>query len=343
MANLTKNNHYLSQMYLDAWKNDNGKLLVHDFLVPNINYPEWQEKSTRSVGSYDSMYIRFSNDGYIDDFEKWFNDEFETPCSISLNKAKNDEELTEDDFNKLIKFVACHYVRSPKFIFKIMEIGRLKGQQILNEEVKRMEQEVKINNKRFYVDEKTDNCIPIRVSNDGENAKIEVLIGKGFYLEMVRYLLPGIINALKEYKWDIFSADIALPTCDNPVCVFNYYGINKYEIDAKLKDPRSIVAFPIAPNKVLIGSQNLERIKERELGLGLCLLLKKIIVENSYRRVIANNEDKDISLIRDRVVDEQLFLNEMKLWKDMEKEYTTTEVSYLRNKGLRKIKDSNNC
>ena len=33
---VSRNNHYLSQMYLDAWKNDDNKVLVYELLVPNV-------------------------------------------------------------------------------------------------------------------------------------------------------------------------------------------------------------------------------------------------------------------------------------------------------------------
>ena len=55
---LSRDNHFLSQMYLKAWKNTNGKIMVHELLVPNSHFPLWKAKSTRSVGNYDSMYVR---------------------------------------------------------------------------------------------------------------------------------------------------------------------------------------------------------------------------------------------------------------------------------------------
>ncbi len=131
MSNLSRNNHFLSQMYMDAWKKEDGKVLVYNLLVPNENYPLWQPKSLRSVGSYDSMYVRFSDDKEIDDIEKWFGSEFEAPSVKALMKARNSEKLTVDEYKSLINLVACHYVRAPKFIFKILEIGRLEGKKHL--------------------------------------------------------------------------------------------------------------------------------------------------------------------------------------------------------------------
>jgi hypothetical protein len=334
VANLSKNNHFLSQMYLNAWKNENGKLLVHDFLVPNVNYPMWQEKATRGVGSYDSMYIRYKDGNYIDDFEKWFNDYFETPSYESLEKARNGIDLNEEDYNKLVKLVTCHYLRSPKFIFKILDVARREGDKVMNNEMKKIENELSSSNKRLSFDHSSDSCIPFDFEVSGEYVKITAILGKGFYLEMVRFLFPKIYNSFSKYSWKVFDIDerVTLPTSDNPVNIFSYYGIHHINYDVLLEKPNSFIAFPLSPNKVLLGHYNLDLIDEDSIGYGLSLLLKKIIVDNAYKRVISNNEDKDVLLIRDRVVDEQKFLSEIKMWKDMHEQYTTEEVSYLKKK-----------
>ena len=70
--NLSRNNHYLSQMYLEAWKNENNKVEVYELLVPNIKAPLWQSKSIRSVGSLDNIFVRLKNGKETDDIEKWF-------------------------------------------------------------------------------------------------------------------------------------------------------------------------------------------------------------------------------------------------------------------------------
>ena len=334
MANLSRNNHFLSQMYMDAWKMGDGKVLVYNLLVPNENYPLWQSKSLRSVGSYDSMYVRFNGDKEIDDIEKWFSFEFETPSVKALKKARNSEKLTIDEYKNLINLVACHYVRTPKLIFKILEIGRLEGKQMLNETLNELEEKHRKEGTKYYNNEKSDNCIPINITSEGDNVKFEVLIGKGFYLEMMKFLLPKIRESLGKYTWKIFNVadEIILPLSDNPVVLLNYNGIFNYDFNAKLGGPNTNIIFPLSPNKVLIGQNGMINIRENELGLGLSAFCKKEIVENAYKIVISNNEDNHVPIIRPRCVSEELFIKELKMWNDMQKGYMEEEVPFLKKK-----------
>ena len=121
---ISRNNHYLSQMYLDAWKNDNDEVFVYKLLVPHENYHMWRSKSTKSVGSYDSMFVRLKNGEEIDDIENWFRDKYETPSKKALEHAINDEKITIDEWHCLIDFVACHIVRSPAYIIKILDLAK---------------------------------------------------------------------------------------------------------------------------------------------------------------------------------------------------------------------------
>ena len=61
MSNLSRDNHYLSQMYLEAWKNNDNKVEVYDLLDSNSRVPKWKPKSTKSIGSLDSIFVRLNN------------------------------------------------------------------------------------------------------------------------------------------------------------------------------------------------------------------------------------------------------------------------------------------
>lgn len=44
MNNISRNNHFVAQMYLEAWKNSDNKVWIYDLLVPNENCDLWSEK-----------------------------------------------------------------------------------------------------------------------------------------------------------------------------------------------------------------------------------------------------------------------------------------------------------
>ncbi len=151
---------------------------------------------------------------------------------------------------------------------------------------------------------------------------------------MMRFLLPKIRDSLGKYVWKIFNVDdkIKLPISDNPVVLLNYNGIFNYDFDAKLGGPNTNIIFPLSPSKVLIGQNGMVNIRENELGLGLSAFCKKVIVENAYKIVISNNEDEHVPIIRPRCVNEEIFIKELKMWRDMQKEYVEEEIPFLRKK-----------
>ena len=120
MSELRRNNHFISQMYLNSFSKDK-KVYAYGRLVPNENVPLFQRKSIRGIGSYNSMYVRLLGGEEVDDIEKWFGEKYENPCKDSLLKAISGKKLDERDWHLLIEFLACHIVRSPKFIMQSIE------------------------------------------------------------------------------------------------------------------------------------------------------------------------------------------------------------------------------
>lgn len=54
---LSRKNHYIPQMYLDAWAN-NGLIRVYDLLVADEKMPVWSKpKQLSSIGYMKNLYI----------------------------------------------------------------------------------------------------------------------------------------------------------------------------------------------------------------------------------------------------------------------------------------------
>ena len=86
MNNISRDNHFVAQMYLEAWKNSNNKVWTYDLLVPNENCNLWREKSIKSIASLQNFYINLKEKEEVDEIEKYLNEEFETPASMPLKK-----------------------------------------------------------------------------------------------------------------------------------------------------------------------------------------------------------------------------------------------------------------
>ena len=74
MNNISRNNHFVPQMYLEAWKNENNKIWTYDLLVPNEKCNLWNEKSSKSIASQQNFYIVLKDKEEADYIEKYLNE-----------------------------------------------------------------------------------------------------------------------------------------------------------------------------------------------------------------------------------------------------------------------------
>lgn len=342
--NLSRNNHFLSQMYLEAWKNDNNKVEVYELLVPNTKVPMWQPKSIKSVGSLDSIFVRLKNGKETDDIERWFNEKYETPVKNALEHAINGEYITLDDLHSLIDFLACHIVRSPAFIIKILEYGK-KWDNIFQETINKISQ-MKIED--FIVNRTTpkslqnkntnNDMFPFKMTNlgncDKDNVflKVETIIGKQFYLWVVKYLLENTSKILHKHKWSIITVDknVILPTSDDPVICLNYNSESDYNFGGGWGRENSNILFPISPNKILYTQVGIKVEPRMNVDYKTSLFFKRIIVEHSFRKVISNFEDDEVVKIKARYVDNNEFKREKKMWEDFQKDYLEKEAEFIK-------------
>ncbi|MFV0249758.1 MAG: DUF4238 domain-containing protein [Bacilli bacterium] len=339
-ANISRNNHFVSQMYLDAWKNTNNKVMVYDLLVPNERVPIWTPKSTKSVGSMDSLFVRLKHDKEIDDIEKWFSTEYEYPAKDVLEKVINEDRISEEEWHKLIDFVACHIVRSPSFLIRTLETAKKDCIPIFEEEAKEIPEKIKNKIKKSVAKKDYDDeLFPLKVTNigddeTGENSlyKVETIFGKQFYLWIMKHLLGNTCKILHKHKWSIITVDekVILPTSDNPVACINYNDENDYNFVGGWGRKNSNILFPISPNKILYTQVGTKRIPRIKATYEMSLIFKKIIVENSYKCIISNFNDDEIPKIKPRVVDLNIFLEEKEKWKDFQKNYIEKESEFIK-------------
>ena len=343
--NITRNNHYVPQMYLNAWKNEEDKVFVYDLLVPNSNTPLWKSKSIRSIASENNFYVSFSNNEETDRLEKWFDKNYETPAASSLKKSIAGDYLSESEQNLIIKYIACQIVRTPAFFIKILNNKNIDFE---NTFFKTME-EVATDSKFMSVEDfkkqtlqKTsklsDELLPLEITDmnetnsDGDRLiKIGTIKGKQFYFFSIVRLLETTADILFQHKWIITDIDnrVKLPTSDNPVVCLNYHPDNTYDFEGGWGNKYSGILFPISPNKIFwtqIGNDNIYLPKA---DIGFSVFLKKIIVQNSYRKVFSSTEDDIVTCIKSRCVNLNKFREEKEFWLYVHENYLEKETAYI--------------
>lgn len=341
-SNLSRNNHFVSQMYLEAWKNSKNKVMVYDVLVPNDNVPIWTPKSVRSVGSIDSLFVRLKNDKEIDDIEKWFASEYETPAKEVLKKIIDEDRISVDEWHKLIDFVACHIVRSPAFLVKMLDTAKKKCTPIFEEKIEDIANnpEQLLKKSSHIKDNGYDSeLFPIKITDTGDDGtgenrlfKIETIFGKQFYLWIMKHLLQDTAKILHTHKWGIMTVDekVIIPASDNPVVCLNYNNENDYDFGGGWGSKNSNILFPISPNKILYTQVGIKCKPRMKLTYEMSMIFKKIIIENSFRCVISNYKDEDVPKIKPRYVSLGEFLREKEMWKNFQNDYLEKESEYIK-------------
>lgn len=335
---MKRNNHYNSQMYLKAWECEKNKTMVYDLLVSDERVPMWSKKSIENLCSIDSLFVRLKNQSEIDDIENWFEHRFETPAKLPLEKAIKGEKINWWEMHKLVDFMACHIVRTPVFIEKVLKKGKNEIKEIFEEECKKIPNISKDEIKRkINVENNNSSMFPFkmeRVKDIGENDlwRIETVIGKQFYLWIMKWLLENTVEELHKHNWTILTAHpyVKFPTSDDPVICLNYYSDTEYDFGGGWGRKNGNIIFPISPHKLLFTQIGTIYNKNTNLNYEASLRFKKLIIEHAHRKIISSYQDKEITFIRERYVDRNMFNYEKNIWKNFQESYINIESKYIK-------------
>lgn len=350
MNNISRNNHFVPQMYLDAWKNENSKIWTYDLLVPNDKCNLWNEKSTKSIASQQNFYIVLKKKEEADDIEKYMNEKFETPASKPLKKAVEGKELSGDDWKAIINYIGCQIVRTPAFVSKMLDISKNKLKDTFQQTISQIEK--KLNNmsleelknySKSKIYRENNEMFPLKIVDTGVNCgdksliKIETVIGKSYYLQGMMHLLSETIGVLHKHEWKIINLDdkVKIPTSDDPVICLNYYADDTYDFGGGWNNIGSEIIFPISPSKLIytkVGKKDIQF----ELNYDLSMKIKTMIVEHAHRRIFSLDKEKWITKVRKRYVNSDEFQREKEMLENWHKNYKNVESEYLEHKLIRR-------
>lgn len=350
MNNLSRNNHFVPQMYLDAWKNKNNKVWTYDLLVPNENCNLWNERTTKSIASQQNFYIVLKDKEEADDIEKYMNEKFEMPASKPLKKAIKGEELSDGEWKAIINYIGCQIVRTPAFVSKMLNMSKNKFGDMFQQTVSEigevlnnvpLEELKKYSQEQNHTEE--NKMFPLKIIDTGIDCgdkrilKVETIIGKSYYLHEMMHLLSETIKVLQKHEWKIINLDerVKIPTSDNPVICLNYYSNNNYDFGGGWDNNGSEIVFPISPNKIIytkVGARDIQF----KLDYNLSIKIKTMIVEHAYRRIFSIDNEKWITKARKRYVNMDEFNREKKMLENWHENYKSIEAEYLEHKIIRR-------
>lgn len=338
MDKFRANNHFVPEGFLRNWCNTNNKLWRYEILVPHKNVPAWKESSPKAIAKHKHLYTRLIAGEESDDIERWFDSEFESLAIPVITKALKHQKLSEEDFLKLIKFVAAQDVRTPARMVEILKRGEESVPEILQDIAENFEDDYKnhqlSNQQNVAKVNDYSNILPIRINTEpilGTNnagLKIETIVGKSYYLYTVKYLLNNTIQHLLNHNWTFLRAhpDIIFPTSDDPVIKLNYFDENNYNFDGGWGSQGTELILPLSPNIILYTKIGYKApSKYSSFNLKQSQLIQKIIIEHAHRTVFCNEKLPTIHQLRPRKVDLDIYNHEKESWLNWHNQNTLAE------------------
>lgn len=333
MVQLSRENHYIPQMYLSNWASDN-KIWVYYLLVSHENVPLWSRKSVDRIAFHTNLYMRVDHGEESDDFERNFSLRFESPAKIPLTKIISDQKLCADEWQQISQYIAAQYVRTPSFYQFIHDKAPAIAKTVFENTAKELPS-IKHEVPKSSSNASEAALLPIDVEfldeiGDDKQIGLELktVVGKSYWLFAIKHFLEpksSILQAFCNLKWSIVTAPkgCSFLTTDNPVAVFCENKTGAYEITTGITAGENMVLFPVSPQKALIG-KNKNRLDYRiDASVEMFHKLQKVIIDNAFLLVFSDHEDPDTAQIRNRIVDEASYkrLNaDYKNWYDSYKE-----------------------
>lgn len=331
--NITRNNHYVPQFYLNGWAKDD-KIWRYELIVPNGNFPLWQSGSIEKTGMQCDMYTRRYQGQDTDDWEKWFGT-FETKAAEPLRKARIGYHLDADDWYALVDFVAIQYLRTPTAIARLMRVtrdGLQEGIVQISKTLSGPDAKREIMNRAPLTD--MDEMIPVAIDLNRETGELRTsaIAGKSTSLMGMKLIMEGNArDVLHRNNWGIITCDdsISWPTSDNPVIMLNYYANGCYDFGGGWGNKNTEIIMPISPCKAIYTKVKSHHSPRIHCDANVSAFIRKIIVENAYRFVYSNFEDAAIPSLRCRKVDAEEYQEVKTQMEEFHRTYLENEVPML--------------
>ena len=119
MSQVTRDNHFVPQAYLRRWADDAGCVYRYRLLVNSAKVPLWTKSPVRGLASKTDLYTLVEGDEELDEFERWFEQEFETPAQEAVGKAVGGQRLRRHDWERLIAYCLAQDFRTPRAYHEI--------------------------------------------------------------------------------------------------------------------------------------------------------------------------------------------------------------------------------
>jgi hypothetical protein len=341
---ISRNNHYVPQVYLKQWSSAHERVWIYRLLVADARVPLWTEKSLRGIAYHEHLYTRIAATGETDELESWLNREFESPAKEANQQAITNRPLSPADWKCLVRFAAAQYVRTPARFSE--NYGRWSEtlpelfQSTLQDAVQELENAHKSGKQIEARNNTVQESIPfpLRVTTELEPGaemgmlKAETIVGRSLWLFYIRHILTETINRFQQQRWTILSPPPGLTwfTSDDPVICLNYYGNDQYDFKGGWGNPGTEILMPLGPQHLLYTKVGAKRPRRGTvLPRETAEMIRRFIAEHAHRMIFAVEQDPEVAQLRPRVEDVTALRNEQEQWRRWHQEQSRAERSLL--------------
>lgn len=312
---LTRDNHFVPQLYLKNFANDSGKVLEYRILVSNPKVPIWNPVNVAGTGYEKNLYTRIVRGEEADDIEQWLNREFETPAKEPLQKVLADKELTHDDWKKLVRFLACQIVRTPAFLMKNLPRWNQMAREVLDQTTKDVEDRLrdakKSGQRVIYNKAPHTEYFPMKIDRKDlpDEKKVQfttkLVVGRGLWFYTMKHTLTKTLNVLYKHNWSILEAPARLRwfTSDDPVICLNFRSESEYDFNGGWNRERANILFPLSSRHLMYTQIGAPPYPRRVPSRYYARLFRRMIAEHAHRSIYSLSEDGKIPLLKPRMED----------------------------------------
>lgn len=338
---VTERNHYIPQLYLRQFTNDNGLIHAYRILVSKEQVPAWKTAHIAAVGYQRHLYTQAIFGGQSDAIEAWLERDFESPAAPVLRRAASDERLTRDDYTILARFTAAQIVRTPAFLVRNLPRWRKQASAEIQKTVDKIPQflrgEVQPNTTGLSLDDQTKAFLPFRIIKeplaDGKTVavKLETAVGRGYWFFAMKHLLGNTWKRLAAHRWTILRSNPELPlfTSDDPVMLINFKSVDQFDFGGGWGSPGSEIILPISPTHALY-TQIDRSVPQRGTLLSIehNIIMRNLIARHAHRYIFAREQDSGVTVFRPRHVDADAFEREKHEWAKWQVEQSAIEREF---------------
>ncbi|MGA2252910.1 DUF4238 domain-containing protein [Terracidiphilus sp.] len=334
---LTRDNHFVPQLYLKNFATATGEVLEYRTLVSHSSVPVWKSINVAGTGYEKNLYTRIVRGEEADDVEQWLNRDFESPAKEPLQKVLADQQLAKDDWEILVRFLAAQIVRTPAFLIKSLPVWNQMTPVVLDQTQKEVEAalaEAKASG-REIIHESSPNSeyFPMRVDRKDlpDEKKVQfttkVVVGRGLWFFSMKHLLTKTLEVLHKHKWTVLEAPAGMRwfTSDDPVICLNFRSESDYDFKGGWNRKGANILFPLSTRHLMITEIGAGLYPKRVPSRYKARLFRRIMAEHAHRRIYSLVEEEKIVSLRPRVVDDTAFRNERTAWESYYENQTRAE------------------